>query len=278
LDLANCNINGEYDGKYGIDYWPPVVPGAYSSSFICYGSDNIYWRCLENGKFDEGGPDFYECWIDVFKDEDLSGIGDVIDWIEDVIYLTKAYNPSITFEGMYKIMNILNKLQYYVEYEILESDLYLTSTLVNNFMNSFSNVIALNNAWITAPEDKRTEIVSKILLSTHNSAFFMNKSNETYGSTFRLEYQNIISEINIINNFHKLEFSANSSSIELSEYVNFERVSNTLYVALLINHLNGYLPNGINGSQLINTNIISFNILSFNETDNVIDGLKVTIR
>ncbi|XP_054157506.1 uncharacterized protein LOC128955854 [Oppia nitens] len=82
LAINWCNVDGSYDGQYGIDYWPPSPPGNYSVVKCPQGVGLIRWKCMKNGRFDSRGPDLENCWLDSLLVDKIETINDVVDTLD----------------------------------------------------------------------------------------------------------------------------------------------------------------------------------------------------
>jgi hypothetical protein len=274
---VKCNINGEFNDKYGIDYWPPVYPGEYSETIYCYGNDVIKWLCLDNGKFDESGPNHDKCWIDALNDKNLSGIDVAIESLEIIEEKIGNYNKSLTFKAIEKIITILFELLYFVDNSLKDIQLEISFNIAEKFMNLFNILISQKNAWNNVTIEESTETASKILLYIQNTAFFLSKSLNNRNTSFRLANENMITKIYLTNFSEEIEFKADDSSIKLPKNVKFDHISPTCFGSL-INHMGNYLINGINETQYLITNIIAFSTANNNKINRIKEDKKVNIR
>jgi hypothetical protein len=269
-------LNGEYDGEYGISYWPPVYAGNYSEAKCSYGSDTIRWLCLDNGSFDENGPDMSECWINNLLIESKAETKDVIDLLEKISERTQNYDTLVSYEALNKIMLVLAKLQSFSDSSV-ESNLESAINITENFLKAFNNLIIQNIAWNNTVIEERTAIASQILLYMQYTAFSLSKFLDKDNNSLRIENENIITNIYFTNYSEEIVFTANDSSIIIPKGISLEEKTNS-GVGSIIKNLDNYLSNGLNGTQIINTDIIAFSATNSNKTIQIKDDKKITVR
>ncbi len=270
-------MNGEYDGEYGINYWPPVYAGNYSETKCSYGSDTIRWFCLDNGLFNENGPDMSECWINNLLNESITEIKDVIDSLEMISERTQNYDTLVSYEALNKIMLVLVKLQSFFDSSI-ESNLEAATNITDNFLKSFNNLIFQNIAWNNTEIEEKTGIASKILLYVQYTALSLSRFLDKDNNLLRIENENIVTNIYFTDYSQEIVFTANDSSIIIPKEISLEEKTTNSGVGSLIKNLDNYLSNGLNGTQIINTDIIAFSATNSNKTIQITDDKKITVR
>ncbi len=270
-------MNGEYDGEYGISYWPPVYAGNYSELRCSYGSDTIRWFCLDNGLFDEMGPDLSQCWINNLLNETITELNDVIDSLEMISERTKNYNELVSYEGLNKIMIILMKLHSFSD-SSMESNLELATNITFNFLSTFNNLIIQNIAWNNMEIEERTGIASQILLYIQYIAFTLSKFLNKENNLLRIENENIITNIYFTDYSEEIVFTANDSSIVIPKGISLEESIRNSGVGSMIKNLDKHLLNGLNESQAINTDIIAFSATNSDQTIKLTDDKKIIVR
>ncbi len=272
-----CNLNGEFDGQYGIKYWPPVYAANYSETKCSYGSDTMRWLCLDNGLFDENGPDMSECWINNLLDANITQLNDVIDSLEMISERTQNYNTLVSYEALHKLMIVLDKLQLISDSQI-ESDLELATNITKNFMSAFNNLIIQKIAWNNTGIEERTGIASQILLYIQYTAFSLSKFLDKDNNLLRVENENIVTNVYFTDYSQEIVFTANDSSIIIPKEISLEEKTTNSGVGSMIKNLDNYLSNGLNGTQIINTDIIAFSATNSNKTIQITDDKKITVR
>jgi len=139
-----CNINGQYDGNYGISHWKPVSVGNVSEGKCNYGKGSAKWMCLQNGLFDQNGPDFSECTLDsvITAVDNITDVSEVIQIVGDLVENTGSENSFTNGQELKGVIDSIKKLQKYVESKNEEIDFNKALNLTNNFIHIFSNLIS----------------------------------------------------------------------------------------------------------------------------------------
>jgi hypothetical protein len=272
-----CNLNGEFDGEYGINYWPPVYARNYSETKCSYGSDTVRWLCLDNGLFDENGPDMSQCWINNLFNANITGLNDVIDSLEMISERTQNYNTLVSYEALHKLMIVLDKLQLISDSSI-ESDLELATNITINYSRAFNNLIIQNIAWNNTEIKERTRIASQILLYIQYTAFSLSKFLDKDNNLLKIENENIITNIYFTDYSEDILFAAKGSSILIPKGIKIDELNSNSGVGSLISGLDNYLMNKINKSQAIVTDIIAFSATNSNKTIQLTDNNKIIVR
>jgi hypothetical protein len=126
--------------------------------------------------------------------------------------------------------------------------------------------------------EERTEIASKILLYIQYTAFSLSKFLDKDNILSRIENENIVTNIYFTDYSEEIEFTANDSSIIIPEEISLEENTTNSGVGSMIKNLDNYLSNGLNGTQIINTDIIAFSATNSNKTIQIKDDKKITVR
>jgi hypothetical protein len=251
--------------------------GNYSEAICSNESDTIRWLCLDNGLFDENGPDMSECWINNLLNVNITEIKNVIDLLEMISERTQNYNSLVSFEKLNKLIIVLVKLQSFYDSSV-ESNLELATNITKNFMRAFNNLIIQNIAWNNTEMEEKTGIASQILLYIQYTAFsfskFLNKDN----NLLRIDRENIITNIYFTDYSEDVVFTENDSSIIIPKGISLEENIRNTGVGSMIKNLDKYLLNGLNESQVINTDIIAFSATNSNKTIKLTDNKKIIVR
>jgi hypothetical protein len=266
-------LNGEFNGEYDISYWPPAYAGNYSETKCSYGSDTIRWLCLDNGLFDENGPDISECWINNLLIENITDLNDVIDLLEMISERTHNSNTLVSYEALNKIMLVLVELHSFSDSSI-ESNFETSIDITKNFMRVLNNLIIQSLAWNNTKTEERTAIASQILLYIQYTAFSLSKFLDKDNNLLRIENENIVTNIYFTDYSEEIIFTANDSSIVIPKEISLEEKTTNSGVGTMIKNLGNYLSNGLNGTQIINTDIIAFSATNSNKTIQLLDDKK----
>jgi hypothetical protein len=274
-----CNINGEYDGRYGVKYWPPVYPEGYSEAKCGDENNTIRWLCLSNGSFDDNGPRSTECLIHEIIDKNITDINDVIEYLYEIKEVTENDESLVYSDELREFVDYLVKLQNFVDSDESEMDFETAFNITKMFLKNYSNLINQNIAWIKTKSLEKAVIASKIMLYIQYTFFtakpFFNGQNET----IIIENKNIFVKIYATNCSEELIFKTNGSSIQIPKdfyFIDSEECYN-YSVGYLINRLGDYLSENI--SELyFNSKIIALSIGNTNNSQDIRDGLKVKIR
>jgi hypothetical protein len=173
-------------------------------------------------------------------------------------------------------MLVLAKLQSFSDSSV-ESNLESAINITENFLKVFNNLIIQNIAWNNTVIEERTAIASQILLYMQYTAFSLSKFLDKDNNSLRIENENIITNIYFTNYSEEIVFTANDSSIIIPKGISLEEKTNS-GVGSIIKNLDNYLSNGLNGTQIINTDIIAFSATNSNKTIQIKDDKKITVR
>jgi hypothetical protein len=166
-----CNINGEYDGRYGVKYWPPVYPEEYSEAKCGDENNTIRWLCSSNGKFDENGPHSAECLIHEI-DKNITDINDVIEYLYEMKEITENDESLVCSDELREFVDFLVKLQNFVDSDESEMDFEIAFNITKMFLEIYSNLINQNIAWNKTNSLEKVVIASKIMLYIQYTFFY----------------------------------------------------------------------------------------------------------
>jgi hypothetical protein len=232
------------------------------------------WLCLKSGLFDANGPDMSECWINNLLNANITDIKDVIVSLEMISERIQNYNTLVSYEALNKIMISLIKLHSFSDSSI-ESNLESATNITNNFLSAFNNLIIQNIAWDNTGKEDKTVIASEILLYIQYTAFSLSKFLDKDNNLLRIENENINTKIYFTDYSEEIVFIASDSSITIPKEINLEENSG---VGSMIKNLGKHLLNGLNETQVINTDIIAFSATNSNKTIHLKDDKKVMVR
>ena len=277
----SCNSEGEYNGEYGITHWPKVSEGELSLGECNYGNGFANWLCLQNGSFDNNGPDFTECWLDIIVNDmpNITDINDVNEILEIMVQNTNDSYSLNTSKELNVSIFIIKQLQNYVELHNNEIDFSIARNLSINFVNLFSKLINQKNEWNNSTNNEKTEMASDILLYNQFTSFTLSNNQNITNELEVISHNNIVKTLHTSFS-HEIIFEANESSIIIPKVIYFESNNscNNSAVGVLINKLGLYLFNGLQDGQQINTNIIAFSAIYSIISIQLSNGLKARIR
>ena len=224
------------------------------------------------------GPDFSECPINGIINS-VKNTSDINKVIKSFIEITDNENSLNTSEEIKHIMRLVEILYSLIDINHEELEYENALNLTTNFINLFNNLINQKNSWNYMTNSEMNEIASQILLYIQFTSFILS-CNQYNSHTNVISNENIIVETYNIDFSEDIIFDANGSYITIPK--NFNNISNTICnnsaVAALINKLYSFLLNGLQDEQQINTNIIAFSATNSNESIELSDGLKASIK
>ncbi|CAG2164219.1 unnamed protein product, partial [Oppiella nova] len=168
ISVPLCNIDGRYDGQYGIEHWPPVPIGRRSRVKCPHeDSGHAYWKCMQNGLFSSHGPNWTHCdyWLEELDKTDIDSVDTAIDVIETITKKTYNNNTIVESEKLSKVLDIVSKVQSFVE-NANDSSLVVVKNYTHGVINTFSHILDQKYAWINSTSKEKTNLASKILLTT----------------------------------------------------------------------------------------------------------------
>ena len=276
-----CNANGEYDGQYGIKKWPPVPSGQYSTVNCPTGDGVIRWNCLEDGKFDNKGPEFEECWLDGLLEKNITSVEDVIQSLEEMIKMTSDKSSLNSMTSLGKVNKIVVKLEDFLKDTTIES--FVAQNISESFVQVYSQTIDQSLAWDNGTGIERRNTASQVLLHIQRTAFLTNcyLNSENNSKEF---FSNNLYEKLLFNLTESIVFEYNSSSISIppiSDFGNIETEDSCRgdsSMGALISTLDDYLNEGLDHSLRINSEIIAFSLRNSNESHSIENNSYVRVR
>ena len=250
-DWGKCNENGEYNGTYDIDYWPPVPPGEISVVNCTSGEGRLLWLCKRTG-FENKGPTIETCSEGescLFDNLICQHINDKTMANEILKNLNEklANKKLVNFGSLNKILHIFEKLEKFLQKQVFQEP--FAESLTRLIVQSFSRILHQSNAWENGTDIEKREIASKILLLIHRTSFttncFLNsqKSSKEYSS--RNLYQKLFFNYSK-NKIHSLEH--NFTSLTLPRIYQTDQdyfCGNHSSLGIIIHNINNYLSEGL---------------------------------
>jgi hypothetical protein len=236
------------------------------------------WKCLDNGLFDDNGPDWTQCykWLDDLPNNitDLDNAFEIIDIISNN---TMNNNTIVNSEKLLLIMDRIANLQLLVDngngVDLVKARIYTSKTIT-----ILSNLINQTYAWNNATQDEKIEIASKILLYTQYSSFTLVCQQNNTHKVEEIETKNILLNTFVSNYSEELNFLTDTkhSSITVPSGIHLndsdKRCSNTA-VGAVIDEIQDYLSFD---KFKINSEILSFSLT--NKTQTIQLNKEVTIK
>ncbi len=219
-----------------------------------------------------------EKWIYDFINRNITGINNVIKALEDIGTNTESDDSLNNLNELRLIIDLLMKLQKSIDSEEIELNLTLALNITNDFMKAYNNLINQKYAWNNAEIEEKTGIASQILLYIQYTAFSLSKFLDKDKNSLRIENENIVTNIYFTNYSEEIVFTANDSSIIIPKEISLEETTTNSGVGSMIKNLDNYLSNGLNETQVINTDIIAFSATNSNKTIQLKDDKKITVR
>ncbi|CAG2103283.1 unnamed protein product, partial [Medioppia subpectinata] len=246
-----CNKDGSYNDKYGVKVWPPVSSGEDSIVDCPTGRGTMRWKCLEDGKFDDRGPEDEYCWLEDLDGKDISSVEDVMDSVETIVKNTVDNNELKSMKSLEKVMKIVDNLNIYLQNNDSFNKPSMALNISENFIQLFSQMIDQSLAWADGNASQRLNTASDLLLSVQLT---------------------------------EVHFEYNSSSIFISNVseseVNNEEMQSCLKhtsLGVLINELQQYLRVDSFETQ-VNSDIIAFSLKNTINTQKLNNGSYARVR
>ncbi|CAG2164218.1 unnamed protein product [Oppiella nova] len=263
ISVPLCNIDGRYDGQYGIEHWPPVPIGRRSRVKCPHeDSGHAYWKCMQNGLFSSHGPNWTHCdyWLEELDKTDIDSVDTAIDVIETITKKTYNNNTIVESEKLSKVLDIVSKVQSFVE-NANDSSLVVVKNYTHGVINTFSHILDQKYAWINSTSKEKTNLASKILLTTQSSSY-----------TLSLQQNRSTKSVEISTH----DFYINSFYINKFLNTSTER-TNTAFGAIIRN-IDGYLMANIKDNFEINSDILSFSLNNKSEIIELNNEVIITLR
>jgi hypothetical protein len=254
-------------GYNGIDNWPSVEAGKSSPMPCPQGEGQAYWKCNDDGNFDEDGPNWSEC------DKWVNDLPDIFKSLDEALEVSKTISNKTDKNNVIISNIILNRLLEKVEIlqEFIESKTELNFDNAKNYaqksIGSFSNVINQKYAWINSTVEQKINMSSKILTFIQKSSFTL---------VLRQNSSNKVESIKNVSNIYLKTFFTNfseelvfpskktsTSSISVPKGIEIKDKSdnqNNTAAGAIINKLKDYLMGGITENKKINSEILSFSL------------------
>ena len=265
-----CNLNGEYDGQYGVDRWPPVPSGHHSVVNCSEGNGKMRWKCLTDGRFDESGPDFNECWLQELLERNISSVEDVIQCLEEMREKTENKDSLNSMKSLNSILRIVSKLDHFMQNSTFDPS--EAQNISESFVQVFSQTIDQRKAWLSGHRRERIRTASELLSWIERTAFL---TNCYLSSSEKLFVSDNLFEKLFFNFSENIVFEHNSSSIEIevkepeAEEDNCREKSG---LGALISSLGEYLTE--DNRFVVNSDLIAF---SFRQREDL-RGRHIRIR
>jgi hypothetical protein len=261
--LSFCNLDRGESENYAVDKktyefitWKPAF-SEYMETDCGYRVGTIRCSCFEKVGSNGYSPLFQHsknCWIESLANKKLKNKKDAFEFLETIVLETMNQEALVNFKALEKILKILAHVIFYVENNISELKLEEKSIFFQNATYAFSNLISQYDGWITAIDSKKSEIASNILMDILNMTSFIAYNLQKEFPYMRIQKKNV--EILIsTNSYGKYNFFEKNSSIIVAENLKIDGIIDNPYFNISIKRLDNYLLNGINESQILNTNI-----------------------
>jgi hypothetical protein len=272
-----CIFNRNIDEKFGIRNWPTVGIGEYSFSICPQEIRFAKWKCLDNGEFDDNGPDWSECneWLD--KIPDISNLNNAMEVSEIISNNTRKNNCVIDSKMLNRILDTMKKLQNFFNNEN-EIDLKDVRIYSSRTIGIFSKLIDQKYAWINSTTDEKIKTASKILEYIQYSSYTLVSQQNSTNSVEKIVDKNIYLETFISNSNEKILFPKESIDKSSSIYIPEEEIEsqNSTVIGAIIDQIQDYLMGGNIEHKKINSIIIAFSLS--NKTELVKLNKEVKIR
>ena len=129
--------------------------------------------------------------------------------------------------GLKDVMEIVGKLQNYVNINSNEINFNNATDLTTKFINVFNNLIDQNIAWSNVSDGEKTDISSSVLMNIQFSAFILsynlNKTKNSRQISEPVFTENIIVNTYLTDFSESFDFEANGSSITIPKGLSFDQ-------------------------------------------------------
>ncbi|CAG2163004.1 unnamed protein product [Oppiella nova] len=277
-----CNVNGTYDGSWGIRRWPPVEPNHYSTA-KCANGRELKWMCLPDGHFNSSGPEGGEpCWLDELVNKTIESVDDMTKSLQTLVDNTRTNNSLNSMSHLGKVMKVVINLQTFLQVNGSQVEPSIAVDVSDNFVHTYSQVIDQSFAWSNGSDTERLETASQLLLYIQYTAFSSNCYLSPLNDTRKFVSDNVF-EMHYFNKTDKILFEYNSSSILIPDGIVFsdadysQSCQKNSDFGALIQGLEKHLSKELMDKQEINTEIIAFSINNANGTHELNDGKNVRV-
>jgi hypothetical protein len=256
----------------------PAFSGEYTETYCGYRVGTIRCSCFDKVGSNDYFPHFQHfknCWVDLLANKKLRDKSDAFEFLETIVLNTIDQEALINFKALEKVLEILAHSIFYVQNNISELKLEEKSIFFQNATYAFSNLISQYDGWITAIDSKKSEIASNILMNILNMTSFMAYNLQKEFPYMRIQKENVEILISTNPSYGKYNFFEKSSSIIVAENLKIDGIIDNPYFNISIKGLGNYLLNGINESQILNTNILELEVLNF---DDITLAKNITVR
>ena len=129
--------------------------------------------------------------------------------------------------GLKDVIEIVGKLQNYVNINSNEINFNNATDLTTKFINVFNNLINQNMAWSNVTDGEKTDISSSVLMNIQFSAFILsynlNKTKNSRQISEPVFTANIIVNTYLTDFSESFDFEANGSSITIPKGLSFDQ-------------------------------------------------------
>jgi hypothetical protein len=275
-DSQKCDFKRKLDEKYGIDFWPSVEIGKVSTVHCPQGTGLAKWKCMDNGLFDDNGPDWSECndWLN--KIPDIRNLNNAMKASEIISNNTRMNNSVVDSNTLNRILNTMKKLHNFFHNEN-EAEFKNAKIYSSQIIGIFSNLIDQKYAWINSSNDEKTKTASKILEYIQYSSFILVSQQNSTNYVEKIQNKNIYLETFISNPKEKISFPTEISekrcSIDIPEDEN--KIQNNTAIGAIIDKIQDYLLGGDIEHKKINSVILAFSLSYRTESVKLIKEAKI---
>lgn len=291
LEPIICNIDGQYDGEYGIDHWPPVFEGQASSVHCPTGTGNASWYCVDDGLFEPTGPNWDQCneWLDK-----LIGLPDIcserrisrclnraIEIIEFISNVTKKNNSIVESDKLWRVLDVVNRIQTFVE-SVGESELIQFEVYATNVVEALANIIDQKYAWVNTTNAEKTSLALKILFGVQSSVYSLSIRQNSNNSVVIIDNNDFYINTFFANKSEELTFPANNTNTSWihipaeTSFVNRRMDRQNTAFGVIVRHIDSYLLGNLTPYQIINSDILTFSLNNVSQRQRL--NKEVTIR
>jgi hypothetical protein len=271
-----CDFKQKSDEKHGIDFWPSVEIGKVSAVPCPQGTGFAKWKCMDNGLFDDNGPDWSECndWLN--KIPDIRNLNNAMKVSEIISNNTQMNNSVVDSSTLNRILDTMKNLQNFFHNE-KEVDFKNAKIYSSQTIGIFSNLIDQKHAWINSTNDEKIKTASKILEYIQYSSFTLVLQQNSTNYVEKIRNKNIYLETFISNPKEKISFPTEISekrcSIDIPEDEN--KVQNNTAIGAIIDKIQDYLLGGDIEHKKINSVILAFSLSNRTESVKLIKEAKI---
>jgi hypothetical protein len=215
---------------------------------------------MDNGLFDDNGPDWSECndWLDNIPV--IRNLNNAMKVSEIISNNTRMNNSVVDIDTLNRILDTMKKLQNFLRNEN-EVDLQNAKIYSSQTIGIFSNLIDQKYAWINSTNDEKIKTASKILEYIQYSSFTLVLQQNSINYVEKIRNKNIYLETFISNPKEKISFPTEISekrcSIDIPEDENMTQ--NNTVIGAVIDKIQDYLLGDIEHKK-INSVILAFSL------------------